>query len=237
MRPRYASRDILTKREARKRVKTLLSKAQEGDLDSAHVLADTLVYAGHPQLGEDLALALSGRAWGVDEVWSHTLGRHLERGEALLGDRRSHVMSVMKRIKTALFPPKRSACMPNRRAFIRLVEQTHGAPLDRDATRIARRLWKAMQEACTKRDSGWGRLSAYGRAMTMANDSLAGHGIEGIRGAETRTDYVNMGDPYIETLIVDYVSGRFRVASYADAVEEIERRQRRPRRRRRRRVG
>ena len=228
----------MTKREAKRRARILLAEAQKGSLDSAHVLADTLVYAGYPQLGEDLALALSGRAGGDDEVWSHTLGRHLERGETLLGDRRSHVLAVMGRIKRTLFPPKRSACLPNRKAFIRLVEQTHGSPLDEDGTRIARRIWKALTEACefpnTQGNIQWRRIES---AMSIANDGLAGHGVEHHYGL---IDYVNMGDSYVPTLM--YVSpgpgredeARFRIASLGDVVEEIERRQSRPRRRRRR---
>ena len=226
----------MTKHEAKRRARILLTEAQKGSLDSAHVLADTLVYAGHPQLGEDLALTLSGRA--VGDEWSHTLGRHLERGEALLGDRGPHVLSVMKRIKTALSPPRRSACLPNRKAFIRLVEQTHGSPLDEDSTRIARRIWKALTEACEFPNMQgtviWRRVE---RALSIANDGLAGHGVEHHYGL---IDYVNMGDSYVPTLM--YVSpgpgreneAKFRVASLGDVVEEIERRQRRPRRRRRR---
>ena len=48
--------------EARNRARLLLEQTRAGDRDAIAVLADTLMYTDAPELGEDLALALEGRA-------------------------------------------------------------------------------------------------------------------------------------------------------------------------------
>ena len=127
--------------------------------------------------------------------------------------------------------------MPSRRAFIGLVEQTHGTPLDQEGKSIARWLWSAIKDACVlTRTSAIGNYSQrVDRAMRRANDSLRGFGIEyaAITAAGRGFEYVNMGDVYAATLIYDNETGRFHVTSYGDMVEELERRQQRSRRRRR----
>lgn len=62
-------------------------------------------------------------------------------------------------------------------------------------------------------------------AMELANEMLQGHGVECIWGYAGILDtpdieYVNMGDPYIPTVMYDRVTGRFRWGEcWGDIVE------------------
>ena len=194
-----SSRDPISKPEAKKRARELLTAAQAGDTDAAHVLADTLVYAGHPQLAQDLALALAGRVGFDFWIWPVT-GTQWRYGNPLPVEARpSHVRAILQRVDIIVFPKRRGPCMPSRKAFIGLVEQTHGAPLEPDTKRIARRLWNRMKEACQPTSSVVSLWHRIGRAMQAADDALRGHGIEGAPGIGG-FDYINMGDTYTVTL-------------------------------------
>jgi hypothetical protein len=68
------------------------------------------------------------------------------------------------------------------------------------------------------------------RLLGRANKELSAHGIESIdRSPRTRSHpyfgsarmlYVNMGDPYLATIMYDTVAGRFYVRSWGDFVEK-----------------
>lgn len=68
--------------------------------------------------------------------------------------------------------------------------------------------------------------------LDLTNKLLPGHGVEAIRG-NYQVDryyydivalYVNMGDPYIPTLLYDTDRGKFYVTGYGDWVEKNEKR-------------
>ncbi len=58
--------------------------------------------------------------------------------------------------------------------------------------------------------------------LSMANEVMRGYGVEHVQGKGTyRTasfDYVNMGDPYVATLV--YHHGRYKVCCWGDIVEK-----------------
>ena len=76
-------------------------------------------------------------------------------------------------------------------------------------------------------DSFWKALSihtelAVDEALQLANTQLMGHGVETINGGEHKEAvayYVNMGDPYVATVIYDIPANRFYVTGYGDWVE------------------
>lgn len=53
--------------------------------------------------------------------------------------------------------------------------------------------------------------------MHAANYLMEGYGVEPLRSFSY--DYVNMGDPYVETLIFCYDAGRYTVGCWGDLVE------------------
>jgi len=73
----------------------------------------------------------------------------------------------------------------------------------------------------------WMETKKVDDILDMANDLLDGHGIEAIRGDYHVNNYyydivglyVNMGDPYIPTLLYDTDRGKFYVGGYGDWVE------------------
>lgn len=78
--------------------------------------------------------------------------------------------------------------------------------------------------------------SWHERVLEAANEIIGGHGIETLDLDDDRyTDgntafcprysYVNLGDPYLTTLLRDHKNSRFIVASYGEIVEKAERRQ------------
>jgi len=63
---------------------------------------------------------------------------------------------------------------------------------------------------------------AADEAMQLANNRLMGYGVETINGGEDREAvayYVNMGDPYVYTVIYDIPANKFYVTGYVDWVE------------------
>jgi len=63
---------------------------------------------------------------------------------------------------------------------------------------------------------------AADETMQLANNRLMGHGVETINGGEHREAvayYVNMGDPYVSTVIYDIPANKFYVTTYGDWVE------------------
>lgn len=69
------------------------------------------------------------------------------------------------------------------------------------------------------------------RQLDMINALLDGHGVEVIRGdwvsnfyGDINAEYINMGDPYINTILYDTLEDRWHVISYGDFIEEQERR-------------
>lgn len=195
---------LVSRQTAMRQVRSLLRAASAGDRDSAAVLVDALAYAGRQDLADPLALAVAGKQGTVREVVGN--------------------------IQYAL--RRRAPCMPGRRAFLRLMEEVHGAPLDRNLNRVAARVWAAMRKACgTTYGYGGQRWNEILVALDAANDGLRGHGIEAIPGG-TRYEgmsYVNMGDSYITTLAYDWAKDRFVIADYETLVLDIERRAERQR--------
>lgn len=69
------------------------------------------------------------------------------------------------------------------------------------------------------------------QAMREANVLLKGHGVEAIRDekhnrwfwGESRLLYVNMGDPYVATLLYDIEAQKFLISGWADWLEAYER--------------
>ena len=220
-RRRYTRRDLTgrTRREALAIAKTLLPGAKKGNLEDAAMLVDMAVYAGKEHAAEALQLALQGRSYSGQRLVPEAAARNLK--------------SWIDNIGRELFPPRGKPCLPNRRAFRQLVNET----LDPDTAsdrKLASALWKAIVEACQS-----GSWKSIERAIRLANDTLRGHGVETIsvetaRGpgvsdgnleqSELTLDYVNFGDTYSNTLVFDYYLHRFRVTSWGDVVEAWENR-------------
>ena len=69
------------------------------------------------------------------------------------------------------------------------------------------------------------------KVLDFANDVLGGAGVESLRGqryegyyGNSEILYVNMGDPYISTLMYDTRAGRFIVGEWGDLVAKQTRR-------------
>lgn len=239
MRPRTrALRDPLMPREARTRARPLLAAAQRGDIEAASVLLDVLAYTARPELAESLALALQGREAEGRVYDTGTLeNRHIAPGsiateEYLVrrGDRlpahlhSENLTSTLRRVERTLFPRRRRPCMPNRRAIETLFRSIYGPMPTAAERRELNRLWQALRRACNL-----DTMSAIDAAMSMANDTLQGHGVEMLPGTGARWGhlYINMGDVYNQTLFATLFERgtRFFVTTYADVFEAWQRRQ------------
>lgn len=211
------------KRDRRAALRALVKAALAGDMNAAAVLADAAIEAGARIAGENLNLALQGRAYdsgtttwqvpagGVRRVW--------DRGDRLTDpmmiDNVRH--NAIKAIAERFFPRRKPVCLPNKRKLLRLVEENSGA-VGVEARRLAQRLWQAMTKVCVEPNVVWS-WSTFDAAMRTANDVLRGHGVERVNAGDSVFYYINMGDPYVETLLFENHVRRFRIASWGDIVE------------------
>ena len=209
----------MSPRERRALIRDLLTRARGGERNAAHVLLDVIHYV-RPDLAEDLALALQGRAIDPD-VYS---GREVHRGDLLPAHLPTAQLShLLARIEQRLFPPRRGPCMPNRRELLSLYGA--GALETPEDRRLFADLWRALKRAC-KAGGSWREVQA---AMDLANGFLRGYGVESVgldtrRGSRRTALYVNTGDTYNGTLAFDEQTARFFVTTYGDVVEGWERR-------------
>ena len=83
----------------------------------------------------------------------------------------------------------------------------------------------SVQEWCGQ---CWYLMNYTARLMYALNEILEGYGVEPIWGSESDTqpiaEYVNMGDTYNTTLLLDYDKDRVVLTSLGDWVEKNERR-------------
>lgn len=226
-RQRRRQRDPLTKRERQVLVREHLERAKAGDRDSAEILID-LIHDEDPDLSEDLGLALQGRAT-LDDVYPGTGSVVTRRGASLpVHLRGPNFTHTLQRIERWRFPKRRSPCMPNRkelRDLLRTAQHVHAwTDEDYDVKRVLRDLWAALRRACEVNTT-----PAHEEAMDLANDAIAGFGVETVdvptrRGGTPSFQYVNTGDTYNPTLAYDMQSSRYRVTTYGDMIEDWERR-------------
>ena len=65
------------------------------------------------------------------------------------------------------------------------------------------------------------RPSKHEIILCALNEVLGGHGVESlIEDGSIIASYVNVGDPYKETVVLDYETGEFCLTSYGDFYEE-----------------
>ena len=209
-------------------VKNLLDRAAAGERDAREVLVD-VIHDEHPDLAEDLSLALQGRAVFSDVYppFPGAGGVLNRRGDPLPAHLRvASISHELGRIRRVIFPKRRPPCMPSRKALFRYFESIHGQIGRRDEheRKLFAELWSTLREACEQTT-----LRAVERAMSRANDLLRGSGVEYLRvptrrGGVRRAWYINQGDTYDETLIWDRETERFYLASWGEIVEGWERR-------------
>lgn len=195
-------------------IRALLEKAERGDLDAAHVLADVLLEGGD-HAAEDLVFALQGRTWPA--------GAALKRDAAA-----RNLKDAIRRVRMRHVPIRERPCMPSREALLELLDRAshhhRWGPGDYPVRTILRELWSRLRTAC--RVNSW---AAHESAMGFASEVLGGYGVERVdvatlRGGTPSFEYVNLGDPYVSTLIWDLHDNRYRVAGWGDLVERWERR-------------
>lgn len=195
-------------------VRALLERAEVGDLDAAQVLSDLLIESGYEDAGGALAHALAGRTYPAGDLLP-------------AGPTARNIRVVLMRVRGEIVPLRRRACMPSRPALAALLTQasrTHRWGAEYDVRRVLRQLWDALRLACKANT-----LDTHEHAMELANEAIGGHGVESLdvptrRGGTPSAQYVNVGDPYIATLIWDRQDNRYRIGGWADVVERWERR-------------
>lgn len=186
--------------------------------DRAAVLADVLLYTDRPEIGEELALIVAGRATPLSRRFGHLpVGTPIPEGT-----RATELANAVLDARNRVFPPRRGPCMPNKKELRALVERAHGA--GPEAERQLRVLNKSLRAACDARY--WRDTEA---AMETATVAMGGYGVE--RATYEQSDdrlvdfyYVNMGDTYNATLVADNLAHRFRISTWGDEVEIAERR-------------
>ena len=98
----------MTAKERKTLIKNLLDRAVTGEMDAGAVLID-VIHDEHPDLAEDLSLALQGRTVLAD-VYSGVL---YQRGDPLPAYLRvASISHVVGRIRRAIFPKRRAPSAP-----------------------------------------------------------------------------------------------------------------------------
>lgn len=232
------------KTAARALFKTL-SRLQPNDpsfMEHALVLADAISEAGNEALGEDLALALSGKKSRLDSVLAREANYGLNPPYTPFT--RLRPADAVKEAKRRMFPPReprKKPCMPNRTALRELIVGADSRVDFVGSRLVFRELMKAIENTCAVADQydGQAPWTSMNDTMTIAAAALRGYGVEDShfypepdnRSSEAPLVeflYVNMRDIYRPTLFAVYnhedLSFRFRLSTEDAVMGSVERR-------------
>jgi hypothetical protein len=175
-------------------------------------------------LGEKLALVLQAQYRGHSLDHTSPIGVAINKLgpfgiEQSRASNLTHVWNIIYAAEQRLFPQRQAPCKPNAKALAALFKEHYEGDNPRRDLHLLKR---AIVQAC---EPGAAPQRAE-QAMTVANHLLEGYGVEAIRRGdgtptsrfwrETIAIYVNMGDPYVTTLIYETYSKRFRVAVWGN---------------------